>query len=166
VRARLGVRLGGLLAAIQPEEARLVAEAVEQHAEDAIGRGPVRAERVDDRVAPGGDVGVEVLIVERAGGKAPADAGEGARDLAVGRGVLARDVLDQAHAPVHWIRAPRAHGAAKLIDARAVVQARRVGSGGSGGRGHLGGLGWDEHKGRLFVGDVKNVPLDQLFKTF
>ena len=78
MRARLGVRLGGLLAAIQPEEARLVAEAVEQHAEEVIGRGPVRAERLDDRVAPGGDVGVEVLIDERAGGKAPADAQKGA----------------------------------------------------------------------------------------
>jgi hypothetical protein len=76
VRARLGVRLGGLLAAIPPEEARLVAEAVEQHAEEVIGRGPVRAKRLDDRVAPGGDVGVEVLIDERAGGKAPADAPE------------------------------------------------------------------------------------------
>jgi hypothetical protein len=87
VRARLGVLLGGL-SAIQPEEARLVAEAVEDHAEEVIGRGPVRAERLDDCVAPGGDVGVEVLIDERAGGKAPADAPEGARDLAVGRGVL------------------------------------------------------------------------------
>jgi hypothetical protein len=55
-----------------------------------IGRGPVRAERLDDRVAPGGDIGVEVLIDERAGGKAPADAPEGARDLAVGRGRLAQ----------------------------------------------------------------------------
>ena len=52
-----------------------------------IGRGLVRAERLDDRVAPGGGVGVEVLIGERVGEKAPADAQEGARDLAVGRAV-------------------------------------------------------------------------------
>ena len=92
VRARLGVLLGGL-SAIQLEKARLVAAAVEYRAEEAIGRGPVRAQRLDDRVAPGGDVGDEVLIGEGAGGtKAPADAPEGARDLAVGRGVLARDV--------------------------------------------------------------------------
>jgi hypothetical protein len=72
VRARLGVLLGGL-SAIQLEKALLVAAAVEYHAEEVIGRGPVRAERLDDRVAPGGDVGVEVLIGERIGGKAPAD---------------------------------------------------------------------------------------------
>jgi hypothetical protein len=88
VRARLLVLLGGL-SAIQLEKARLVAAAVEYSAQEVIGRGPVRAEGIDDRVAPGGDVGVEVLIDERAGKKAPADAQEGARDLAVGRGVLA-----------------------------------------------------------------------------
>jgi hypothetical protein len=137
VSARLGVLLGGL-SAIQLEKALLVAAAVEYHAEEAIGRGPVREEGLDDRVAPGGDLGVEVLIGERAGKKkAPADAPEGARDLAVGRGVLARDV---ARAPVHGVHAPRAHGAAKLVDARAIGQARRVGSCCSSGRsrGHLG----------------------------
>jgi hypothetical protein len=117
-----GVLLGGL-SAIPPEEVMLAAAAVEYHTEEAIGRGPV-----------GGDVGVEVLIDERAGGKAPADAQEGARRvLAVGRGVLARDVLDQARAPVHGVRAPRAHGAAKLVDARVLGPDMRVRIGGSSG---------------------------------
>jgi hypothetical protein len=62
---------------------------------------------------------------------APADAQEGARDLAVGRGVLARDGLDQARAPVYGVRTPRAHGAAKFVDERAIGQARRVGIGGN-----------------------------------
>ena len=70
MRARHGVLLCGL-AAIPPEKVLLAAAAVEYHTEEVIGRGPVRAERLDDRVAPGGDVGVEVLIDERAGGKAP-----------------------------------------------------------------------------------------------
>ena len=77
MRARLGVLLGGL-AAIPPEKVMLATAAVEDRTEEAIGRGPLRAERLDDRVAPGGDVGVEVLIDERSGGKAPADAQKGA----------------------------------------------------------------------------------------
>jgi hypothetical protein len=141
VRARLGVLLGGL-SAIQLEKARLVAAAVEYRAEEAIGRGPVRAQRLDDRVAPGGGVGVEVLIDELAGEKASADAQEGARNLAVGRGVLTRDVLDQARSPVHGVRAPRAHGATKFVDARAIGQARRVGIGGSSSSSSRGHLGW------------------------
>ena len=51
VRARLGMRLGGH-SAIQPEETRLVEAALEYHTEAVIGRGLVRTELLDERVAP------------------------------------------------------------------------------------------------------------------
>jgi hypothetical protein len=38
------------------------------------GRGPVRAQSFNERVAPGGNVGVEVLECERVGPKAPGGA--------------------------------------------------------------------------------------------
>jgi hypothetical protein len=50
-RARLVMRLGALH---RREEARLVAAAVEYHTEAVIGRGLVRAELLEERVAPGG----------------------------------------------------------------------------------------------------------------
>jgi hypothetical protein len=64
------------LAATPPFSPRkcLVEAALEYHTEAVIGRGLVRAENPDERVAPGGGVGVEVLIGERVGAKAPADA--------------------------------------------------------------------------------------------
>jgi hypothetical protein len=129
-RARLGMRLGALH---RREEARLVAAAHEYRTKAVRARrGLVRAQLLDDRVAPGGGVGVEVLIGERVGVKASADAQVGARDLAVGRAVLARDVPDQARAPAHGVHVPRAHGATrtKVVDGAAkVVDARVLGPG-------------------------------------
>jgi hypothetical protein len=124
------MRLGGH-SAIQPEEARLIEAALEYHTEAVVGRGLVRAQLLDERVAPGGGVGVEVLIGQRVGPKARADAQVDARDLAVGRAVLVRDVLDQARAPAHGVRAPRVHGAAKIVDARVLGPDHRVRIGGS-----------------------------------
>jgi hypothetical protein len=110
VRARLVMHLGALH---HPEKARLVAAAVEYHTKAVIGNGLVavignglvRAQLLDERVAPGGGVGVEALEVERVGSKACADAQVGARDLVVGRAVLVGDVLDQARAPAHCFSA-------------------------------------------------------------
>jgi hypothetical protein len=50
--------------------------------------------------------------------------------------VLPRDVLDQARAPAHGVRAPLAHGEAKGVDARRLLGP--VGGGGhaSSGSGH------------------------------
>jgi hypothetical protein len=133
------MRLGAIH---QPVTARLVEAALEYLAEAVLDHGLVRAELLDERVAPGGSVGVEVLIGERVGAKAPADAQVGARDLAVGRAVLARDVLDQARAPAHGVRAPRAHGAAKVVDARVLGPVHRVRNGGS-------SCGSSDHSGNL-----------------
>jgi hypothetical protein len=135
------MRLGGH-SAIQPEEARLVEAALEYRTEAVIGRGLLHAELLDECVAPGGDVGVEVLVGERVGAKAPTDAQADARDFAVGRTVLARDVLDQSRASAHWVRAPRAHGTAKVLDARVLGSDHRVRICGSsrGSSGHSGKL--------------------------
>ena len=57
----------------------------------------------------------------------------------VGRAVLARDVLDQARAPAHWVRAPRGHGEAKVVDALVVGPGPgHHASGGSSSRGSSG----------------------------
>jgi hypothetical protein len=136
VRARLGVLLGGL-SAIQPEEARLVAEVVERHAQEAIGRGLVRTEHLDERVAPGGGVGVEVLVDERVGAEVRADAQIDTHDLAVGRAALARYILDQARAPAHAVHVPLPHGEAKVVDARVLGPDVRVRIGGSSGGGRV-----------------------------
>jgi hypothetical protein len=71
------MRLGAIH---QPETAHLVAAAVEYHTKAVIGRGLVRAQLLDERVAPSGGVGVEVLEVrvKRFGAKARADAQVGA----------------------------------------------------------------------------------------
>ena len=89
VRARLVMRLGGH-SAHHREEARLVAAARAYRVGAVLGRGRVRAQLLDERVAPGGGVGVEVLEGEHVGPKARADAQVGARDHRVGRAVLAR----------------------------------------------------------------------------
>jgi hypothetical protein len=65
------MRLGALH---HPDKARLVTAAVEYHTKAVIGRGLERAKRLDERVAPGGGVGVEVLEGERVGAKPRADA--------------------------------------------------------------------------------------------
>jgi hypothetical protein len=71
----------------------------------------VRAQLLYERVAPGGDVlGVEVLEGKLIGPKARASAQVDARHQSVGRIVLACDVLDQARAPAHGVRAPLVHG--------------------------------------------------------
>jgi hypothetical protein len=88
VRAHLVMRLGALH---HPVTARLIEAALEYSTEAVIDHGLVRAQLLDERVAPGGGVGGEVLEVERVGPKACADAQVGARVLVVGRAVLARD---------------------------------------------------------------------------
>jgi hypothetical protein len=69
-------------------------------------RGLERVQLSDERVAPGDGVGVEVLEGESDGPKACTDAQVNARHQRVWRIVLARDVLDQARAPAHGVRAP------------------------------------------------------------
>jgi hypothetical protein len=91
MRAHPVVRLGAIH---QTVTARLFDAALKYLAETVLDHGPVRAQHLDERIAPGGDVGVEVLVVSRVGAEVRADAQVGAHDLAVGRAVLARDVLD------------------------------------------------------------------------
>jgi hypothetical protein len=118
------MRLGALH---YPETARLVEAALEYRTKAVIDRGLVRAQLLDERVAPGGGVvGVEVLEGERVGPKARADAQVGARDLVVGRAVLARDVLDQARAPAHGVHAPLPHGEAKVVDVTRSLSAQVI----------------------------------------
>jgi hypothetical protein len=122
------MRLGALH---HPEKARLVAAAVEYHTKAVIGNGLVRAQLLDERVAPGGGVGVEALEVERVGSKACADAQVGARDLVVGRAVLVGDVLDQARAPAHCFSARHAHMArrrswTRSLSAQVITRAASV----------------------------------------
>jgi hypothetical protein len=126
VRARLVMRLGGH-SAIHREEARLVAAAHEYRTKAVLDRGLVRAQLLDERVAPGGGVGVEVLEGERVGPKARADAQVGARDHPVGRAVLARDVLDQA---------PTGSTRHYLVDARVLGPGHHGSSSSSRGSGH------------------------------
>jgi hypothetical protein len=124
-----------------------------------------RSSTAQERVAPGGGVGVEVLAVERVGPKARADAQVGARDRVVGRAVLARDVLDQARAPAHGVRAPCGHGEAKVVDARVVGPGHHASSGRSSGRGSSGhsegSLVGTNPKGRLFVGVLEKSDTKQ-----
>jgi hypothetical protein len=110
VRARLVMRLGALH---RREEARLVAAARAYRIGAVLDRGLVRAQLLDERVAPGGG--------ERVEPKARADAQVFARNRRVGRAVLARDVLDQARAPSHGVHAPLPHGEAKGVDARRLL---------------------------------------------
>jgi hypothetical protein len=104
-----------------------------------IDRCLVRVQLLDERRArrQRSLVGVEVLEGERVGAKARADAQVGARDLVVGRAELARYVLDQARAPTLRVRAPRAHGEAKVVDALVVGPGHHASSGSSrGSSGH------------------------------
>jgi hypothetical protein len=117
--------------------ARLFDAELKHLAEAVLDHGPVRAQLLDERVAPGGDVGVEVLVGECIGAEDRADAQVGARDLAVGRSVLARDVLDQMRAPAHAVHMPLPHGVAKFEDARVLGPDLRVLSGGGDGRGFV-----------------------------
>jgi hypothetical protein len=67
---------------LDPVTARLLDAVLKYLAEAVLGRGLVRAQLLDERGAPGGGGGVEVLEGERLGPKARADAQIGARDLA------------------------------------------------------------------------------------
>jgi hypothetical protein len=170
VRAHSVVRLGAIH---QTVAARLFDAALKNLAEAVLDHAPVRAQLLDEHVAPGGNVGVEVLVFARDGAEVRADAQVGARDPAVLRAVLARVVLDQTRGSAHGVRAPRAHGAAKIMDARVLGPESpdlrvRIGGSSSSSRGHL---GWGEPEGRLFVGVLRKrcrteiVPLDQLHKN-
>ncbi len=135
--------------------------------------GLVRAQLLDEHVAPGGDVGVEVLEGERVGSKAPVDAQVDERHHPAGRAVLARDVLLQARSPSFAISELRLHGKAKGVDARRLLGP--VGSddhhaSSSSGSGHSKrGLGGS---GRLFVGlsqiltQRDSDAFDQLLKRY
>jgi hypothetical protein len=127
---------------LRSREARLGEEAREYCLGARQGRCLV-PQLFDERVAPGGDVGVEVLEGERIGPKARADAQVDARHHRVGRAMLARDVLDQTRAPAHGVRALLVHGEAKGVDARRLLGPVGGGHASSGCRsGHNRGYWW------------------------
>jgi hypothetical protein len=126
-------------------EARLCAKVRAYDLCAVQGRCLVRAQLLEEHVAPGGNVGVEVLEGERVGPQARADAQVDVRHHRAGRAVLSRDVLDQARAPAHGVHAPLPYGEAKGVDAHSLLGPVGVGghhasSSGSGHNRH-GGVG-------------------------